>query len=63
MITSLPLILFNFLNFRTKTILRISGSPKLNNFRKKLWTISEKNIFMITCPTEDLRKSLINSSI
>jgi len=63
MITSLPLILFNFLNFRTKTILRISGSPKLNNFRKKLWMISGKNIFMITCPTEDLRKNLINSSI
>ena len=44
MITSLPLILINLLNLRTKTILRISGSPKLS-FRKKLWMLSEKNIY------------------
>ena len=44
MITSLPLILFNFLSSKTKTILRISGSPKLNFLRKKLWMLSEKII-------------------
>tara|TARA_B100001248_G_C27392988_1_gene463585 strand:- start:2474 stop:3628 length:1155 start_codon:yes stop_codon:yes gene_type:complete len=63
MITSLPLILFNFFNLKTKTILRISGSPKLNFLRKKLWISSEKKIFMVTCPTEDLKKSLINDKI
>ena len=42
LITSLPLILFYFLNFNSKLILRISGFPKLNFFRKKLWTILSK---------------------
>lgn len=63
MITSLPLILINLLNLRTKTILRISGSPKLSFFRKKLWMLSEKKIFMITCPTKDLKKNLIGCRV
>ncbi len=63
MITSLPLFLFNFFKLKTKTILRISGSPKLNFLRKKLWIISEKKLHMITCPTDDLKKYLINSKI
>ena len=63
MITSLPLILFNFLSSKTKTILRISGSPKLNFLRKKLWMLSEKKLFMITCPTDDLRKYLIKVGV
>ena len=63
MITSLPLILFNFFKLKTKTILRISGSPKLNFLRKKLWSFSEKKIHMITCPTNDLKKYLIDSNI
>ncbi|MDC3100665.1 glycosyltransferase [Candidatus Pelagibacter sp.] len=63
MITSLPLILFNFLSLKTKTILRISGSPKLNFLRKKLWMLSEKKLFMITCPTDDLRKYLIKVGV
>ena len=63
MITSLPLILFNLLKFKTKIILRISGSPKLNFLRKKLWKFSEKKINMVTCPTNDLKKSLVESKI
>ena len=63
MITSLPLILFNFFNSKTKTILRISGSPKLNFLRKNLWIFSQKKIFIITCPTEDLKLTLINDGI
>ena len=63
MITSLPLILFNFFNSKTKTILRISGSPKLNFLRKNLWIFSQKKIFIITCPTEDLKLSLMNRRI
>ena len=63
MITSLPLILFNFLSSKTKPILRISGSPKLNFLRKKLWMLSEKKLFIITCPTDDLRKYLIKVGV
>ena len=54
LITSLPIILNNLIKFRTKFILRISGYPKLNFFRKILWKNSSKNLFRITCPTEDL---------
>ncbi len=63
MITSLPLILLNFFNSKTKVILRISGSPKLNFFRKKLWMFSGKKIFIVTCPTDDLKKNLIENEI
>ena len=58
LITSLPLLLFNFLKLQTKLILRISGYPKLNILRKKLWKISEKKIFKITCPTSALVNDL-----
>ena len=51
LITSLPLILFNLLPFKTKLILRISGYPKLNSFRKNFWKYSDKNIYSVTAPT------------
>ena len=57
LITSLPLILINLFNLKIKMILRISGFPKLNFFRKKLWKLSESKIFQVTCPTEDLHKN------
>ena len=41
-----------FFKFRTKFILRISGLPKLNIFRKTLWKIALKNFHLVTCPTE-----------
>ena len=63
LITSLPLFLSNFINTKTNIILRISGFPKLNIFRKKLWSLSEKSIFKITCPTNDLKDSLIEKKI
>ena len=63
LITSLPLILFNILNLNTKLILRISGFPKLNYLRKKLWSISIKNIYKITCPTKQLLDQLLNKKI
>jgi len=63
LITSLPLILFNFFNFKTKLILRISGFPKLNYLRKKLWSHSAKNIYKITCPTQELLKKLKKENI
>ena len=63
LLTSLPIILNNIFKFETKFILRISGFPKLNFFRKKLWSMSEKKIFKITCPTEDLKISLTENRI
>ena len=63
LITSLPLILFNIFNFNTKLILRISGFPKLNFFRKKLWGKSSKNLFKITCPTIELLGKLKKNNI
>ena len=63
LITSLPLILFNIFNFNTKLILRISGFPKLNFFRKKLWGKSNKNLFKITCPTIELLGKLKKNNI
>jgi glycosyltransferase involved in cell wall biosynthesis len=52
LITSLPLFLFCIKKFDTKLILRISGLPKMNFFRKNLWRIASKNIYKITCPTK-----------
>jgi len=63
LITSLPLVLINLLKSKTKIILRISGFPKLNFLRKKLWKVSKKKIFKITCPTRDLKINLINNNI
>tara|TARA_B100000886_G_scaffold328056_1_gene276095 strand:- start:5575 stop:6720 length:1146 start_codon:yes stop_codon:yes gene_type:complete len=53
LVTSLPLFIFSIFNFKTKLILRISGQPKLNFFRKFLWKLSIKNIYKITCPTQE----------
>ncbi len=58
LITSLPLMCFNFFSFKTKHILRISGFPKLNLFRYYLWKLSNKNIYLITCPTKGTLKNL-----
>lgn len=63
MLTSLPLLIFLFLNVKTKCILRISGLPKLNFFRRLLWKISSKKIFKVTCPTELTRKKLESFNI
>ena len=49
--TSLPLLLNILKKFNTRVILRISGFPKLNFFRKQLWKIALKKIFLITSPT------------
>jgi glycosyltransferase involved in cell wall biosynthesis len=53
LITSLPLVLFIFFNFDTKLILRISGEPDLNIFRKTLWKLASHKIFCITCPSKE----------
>ena len=63
LITSLPLILLNFFKIQTQIILRISGFPRMNLFRKKLWIKSQNKILKITCPTNQLKNDLISKNI
>ena len=63
LITSLPIFLSLFFNKKTKIILRISGYPKINLFRKFFWKIFSNKISAVTCPTEITRKFLINENI
>ena len=57
LITSLPLFLFAFKNFRTKLILRISGLPKMTLFRKFLWKFAVKNVYK-----QDLLQEIYDSA-
>ncbi len=63
LITSLPLILKVIFNFKTKIILRISGLPRLNFFRKTLWRLVSKKIDIITTPTEGTLQNLKKEKI
>lgn len=63
LITSLPILIFNFINTKTKLVLRISGYPKLNFLRKNFWKISDSKINLVTCPTIELLKELKNKNI
>ena len=58
LIISFPLILFFFFRFDTKLIIRISGTPKLNKFRRFFWTIFSKNVHLVTCPTKSTLQKL-----
>ena len=60
LITSLPIFLYLFFRFKTKLIIRVSGKVKMNFLRKLLWKFSKKNITLITCPTLETQKFLIN---
>ena len=53
LLTSLPLVSLIFFEFKTKFILRISGLPKLNFFRKFFWKLSSRNIYLVTCPSKE----------
>ncbi len=63
LIISLPLILFSFFAFDTKLIIRISGKPKLNFFRKIIWKYTSKNVHKVFCPTKKTRELLIENKI
>tara|TARA_B100000963_G_scaffold361300_1_gene396000 strand:- start:1208 stop:2350 length:1143 start_codon:yes stop_codon:yes gene_type:complete len=63
LIISLPLILFFFFKFDTKLIIRISGTPKLNKFRRFFWSLFSKNVHIVTCPTLSTLKKLEGSKI
>ncbi len=60
LITSLPLFLSLFFKKNIKFILRISGYPKLNFLRFFFWKIIFKKIHLVTCPTTELQKKIIN---
>jgi len=53
LMTSVPIFLNLFFNFKTKIILRISGMPKINIFRYIFWKISLRFIYKITFPTKE----------
>ena len=63
LITSLPIILSSLINLETKIILRISGYPKLNIFRRFFWKIFSKKIYKVTTPTKETYDLLTNSNI
>jgi glycosyltransferase involved in cell wall biosynthesis len=63
LITSLPLVLLIIFNFKTKFILRISGYPKLNFFRRYLWKLASKKLFMVTSPSINTMNLLQQSNI
>lgn len=58
LIISLPLVLFFFFKFDTKLIIRISGTPKLNLFRRFFWKLFSKNVYLVTCPTNSTLQKL-----
>ena len=63
LISSLPLILLTLFKFKTSFILRISGMPKLNIFRKTLWRLVSNKLHCVTSPTVDLKKKLIEKNV
>lgn len=63
LLTTLPLILYIFFNFKTKLILSISGYPKLNFFRKILWKKMSDKIYRVVCPSNELKDELIKLNI
>lgn len=63
LIISLPLLLFFLFNFKSKLIIRISGTPKLNPIRKFFWSILSKKVYKITCPTYSSSKKILDENI
>jgi glycosyltransferase involved in cell wall biosynthesis len=63
LISSLPLILIILFNFNTKFILRISGYPQLSFFRKIIWKLASKKLYLIACPTQTTLEFLKSKNI
>ena len=51
LIVSLPLIIITLFKSKTKLVIRISGLPRLNIFRKVYWKFFGRNVYKVTCPT------------
>ena len=63
LLSFIPLTLSIFFKFNTKIILRVSGFPKLNFFRKLLWKLNSKKIEKIICPTRETMRLLIEKKV
>ena len=63
LVTTLPLIILLFTKCETKFVLRISGLPKLNLFRRFLWKSVANKLFLVTCPSNQTRLDLIKLNI
>ncbi len=63
LIISLPLVLFFLFNFKTRLVLRISGTPKLNFIRKFFWSKLSHKVEYITCPTISTYQTLKDLNI
>ena len=66
LVTSLPIVIFYFFFKKSnnkKLILRISGLPKLNIFRKFFWKNFGSACHLITTPTNETRNILIENKI
>ena len=63
LLTLLPIILSPLISKDTKIILRISGLPKMNFFRKFIWRKFSKYLFLITTPTQLTAENLIDLKI
>ena len=60
---TIPVLLASFFFRNTKFILRISGFPQLNIFRKSLWKILSKRLYSVFTPTLLTRELLIKNNI
>ena len=60
---TIPVLLASFFFKNTKFILRISGFPQLNIFRKSLWKILSKRLYSVFTPTLLTRELLIKNNI
>ena len=52
-----------FFKFETKLIIKFLERLKMNFLRKLIWRINQKNFYLITCPTKDSQKELIDLGI
>ena len=59
----IPVLFISMFYSKTKFILRISGLPKLNFFRKNIWRVLSKNLYLVTCPTQGTLNQLIHLNI
>ena len=60
---TIPVLLASFFFKNTKFILRISGFPQLNFFRRSLWKILSKKLYSIFTPTLLTKDLLIKNKI
>ncbi len=63
LISSIPLSLIIFFNYKTSFILRVSGYPKLNFIRRFFWKTAGKKIDKIFCPTQLTKDFLVKEKI